>query len=47
MKILKKVLGIIVFWGIGIFLFVTISYLLRPVNDDFFQRTGYRFLRGR
>lgn len=43
MKILKKVLGIIVFWGIGIFLFVTISYLLRPVNDDFFRErvTGF------
>lgn len=43
MKILKKILGIIVFFGIGVGLFVSISYMLRPTNNDFFRKdfTGF------
>lgn len=37
MKKIKKIVGILAFFGIGVWLFVTISYLLRPVNDDFFR----------
>lgn len=42
-KILKKILGTVVFLGIGIVLFVHISYLLRPASKDFFRAdfTGF------
>lgn len=43
MKIIKKILGTAVFLGIGIVLFVHVSYLLRPISNDFFRNkfTGF------
>ncbi|MGN1167469.1 MAG: hypothetical protein ACI4S2_13695 [Lachnospiraceae bacterium] len=42
-KVYKKILGIVIFWVIGIVMFVHISYLLRPLNNTFFRNefTGF------
>ena len=43
MKKLKNLFGTIVFLGIGIFLFTKVSYMFRPLDDNFFRRvvTGF------
>lgn len=38
MRILKKILGTVIFFGIGILLFQGISYLLRPIDRDFYRK---------
>ena len=43
MKIFKRILGTVIFIGIGIMLFMSISYLLRPMQNDFYRKkvTGF------
>lgn len=43
MKRLKKIIGTVIFFAIGIVLFVAVSYMLRPVTNDFFRKqvTGF------
>lgn len=43
MKVFKKILGTVIFLGIGILLFQRISYLLRPIDQAFYREgvTGF------
>lgn len=37
MKLVKKILGTVIFLGIGLVLFAAVSYLLRPITRDFYR----------
>ena len=38
MEAFKKIFGTVAFWGIGILLFCGISYVMRPLDDNFFRK---------